>query len=242
MEQSLLVINGVSSEKPIAGIAQTGKDLAVLVELLVDCTNSNTNVGLFFSQFHQTIAAGNDAQDVNLGNAPLRPTRQICNNNMLAHEIDSQDAIDSEMQCRLHRVNCSRMNHPFFRSHLLEHFHDAHDGITGGHDGIQDVGDVALALLGEAVVVLDRHQVLPVHANVMDAGIRQKFQHALGHSQAGAEDRDDGDPLGNLVAGGINVIVAQGDVERHGLGGEGRRGLVSKVERYLSECPSEFAG
>lgn len=76
----------------------------------------------------------------------------------------------------------------------------------------------------------------------MDAGIRQKFQHALGHSQAGAEDRDDGDPLGNLVAGGIDVIVAQGDVERHGLGGEGRRGLVSKVERYLSECPSEFAG
>ena len=114
MEQSLLVINGVRSEKPIAGIAQTGKDLAVLVELVVDCTNGNTNVGLFFSQFHQTIAAGNDAQDVNLGNAPLRPTRQICNNSMLAHEIDSQDAIDSEMQCRLHRVNCSRMKSSIF--------------------------------------------------------------------------------------------------------------------------------
>lgn len=115
MEQSLLVINGVRSEKPIAGIAQTGKDLAVLVELVIDCTNGNTNVGLFFSQFHQTIAAGNDAQDVNLGNAPLRPTRQICNNSMLAHEeIDSQDAIDTEMQCRLHRVNCSRMKSSIF--------------------------------------------------------------------------------------------------------------------------------
>ena len=131
---------------------------------------------------------------------------------------------------------------PFLHSHLLEHFHYAHDGIAGGHDGIQDVGDVALALLGEAVVVLDRHQVLPVHANVVDAGIRQQLQHALGHPQAGAKDRDDGDPLGNLVAGGIDVIVAQGDVERHGFGGERRRRLVSKVERNLSECPSEFAG
>ena len=49
MEQSLLIINGIRSEKPIAGIAQTGKDLAVLVELVVDCSDANANVGLFFN-------------------------------------------------------------------------------------------------------------------------------------------------------------------------------------------------
>jgi hypothetical protein len=80
MEQGLLIINGIRSEKPIAGIAQTGKDLAVLIELVVDRTNANANVGLFFNQFLQTIAAGNDAQDVNLGNAPLRPNKADCNN------------------------------------------------------------------------------------------------------------------------------------------------------------------
>ena len=94
MEQGLLIINGIRSEKPIAGIAQTGKDLAVLVELVIDRADANTNVGLFFNQFLQTIAAGNDAQDVNLRNAPLRPDKTDCNN-MLAHEINSQDAIDS---------------------------------------------------------------------------------------------------------------------------------------------------
>ena len=92
MEQSLLIINGIRSEEPIAGIAQTGKDLAVLIELVVDRTNANANVGLLLNQLLQTIAAGNDAQDVNLGNAPLRPDMTDCNN-MLA--IDSQDAIDS---------------------------------------------------------------------------------------------------------------------------------------------------
>ena len=75
MEQSLLIINGIRSEKPIAGIAQTGKDLAVLIELVVDRTNANANVGLCFNQLLETIATGNDAQDVNLGNTPLRPDK-----------------------------------------------------------------------------------------------------------------------------------------------------------------------
>ncbi len=80
MEQSLLIINGIRSEKTIAGIAQTGKDLAMLIELVIDRADANTNVGLLFNQFLQTIAAGNDAQDVNLGNAPLRPNKADCNN------------------------------------------------------------------------------------------------------------------------------------------------------------------
>ena len=80
MEQSLLIINGIRSEEPIAGIAQTGKDLAVLIELVVDRTNANANVGLLLNQLLQTIAAGNDAQDVNLGNAPLHPDETDCNN------------------------------------------------------------------------------------------------------------------------------------------------------------------
>ena len=126
-------------------------------------------------------------------------------------------------------------------SYLLEHFHNAHNGIAGGHVGVQDVGDVAFAFLREAVVVLDRHQSLTVHSNVMNAGVGQKLEHRLAHSEAGAEDGDDGDALGNLGAGGIDVVLAQRDVECHRLGGQGRRGLIAQMERDLTECPSEFS-
>ena len=71
MEKGLLIINGVRTEKPIAGIAQTRKDLALVVELVIDGANGDANVGVGINQLLEAVAAGNDAQDVNLGNAPL---------------------------------------------------------------------------------------------------------------------------------------------------------------------------
>jgi hypothetical protein len=71
MKEGLLIINGVRTEKPIAGIAQTRKDLALVIELVIDGANGDANVGVGINQLLEAVAAGNDAQDVNLGNAPL---------------------------------------------------------------------------------------------------------------------------------------------------------------------------
>lgn len=84
MEEGLLVINGISAEQPITGIAQAGKYLALLVKLVIDGTDADTYVGMGLHQLLETIAAGNDAQNVNFGDAPLRSDERDCKRNKLA--------------------------------------------------------------------------------------------------------------------------------------------------------------
>ena len=83
MEEGLLVVNGIRSEQPITSIAQAGKDLALLVKLVIDGANADTNIGVGIHQLFEAIAAGNDAQNVNLGDAPLRSDERDCNKYML---------------------------------------------------------------------------------------------------------------------------------------------------------------
>ena len=84
MEEGLLVIDGISAEQPITGIAQAGKDLALLIKLVVNGADTDTNVGMGLHQLLETIAAGNDAQNVNFGDVPLRSDERECNRYMLA--------------------------------------------------------------------------------------------------------------------------------------------------------------
>ena len=84
MEEGLLIINGISAEQPIAGIAQTGKDLTLLINLVIDGADADTNVGMGLHQLLESIAAGNDAQNVNFGDAPLRSDKNDCGRYMLA--------------------------------------------------------------------------------------------------------------------------------------------------------------
>ena len=84
MEEGLLVVNGISAEQPITSIAQTGKDLTLLIKLVIDGADADTNVGMGLHQLLETIAAGNDAQNVNFGDAPLRSDERGCNRYMLA--------------------------------------------------------------------------------------------------------------------------------------------------------------
>lgn len=78
MEEGLLVVNGISAEQPITSIAQTGKDLTLLIKLVIDGADADTNVGMGLHQLLETIAAGNDAQNVNFGDAPLRFDMKDC--------------------------------------------------------------------------------------------------------------------------------------------------------------------
>ena len=72
------------TEQPITSIAQAGKDLALLIKLVVNGADTDTNVGMGLHQLLETIAAGNDAQNVNFVDAPLRSDERDCNRHMLA--------------------------------------------------------------------------------------------------------------------------------------------------------------
>mmetsp|Transcript_18192 Transcript_18192/g.50495 ORF Transcript_18192/g.50495 Transcript_18192/m.50495 type:complete len:307 (-) Transcript_18192:213-1133(-) len=130
---------------------------------------------------------------------------------------------------------------------LLEHGDGRERSLGRGDDGIEDDGRVGCALARQTVEVLHGGRSrYAVHADVIDGGLGQELQHAVGHAQSGAQDGNDGDALDQLVAGAIQMIVgaflagadADGDGTRREAGGR----LVPEVVSDLAKHGTELAG
>mmetsp|Transcript_50331 Transcript_50331/g.75219 ORF Transcript_50331/g.75219 Transcript_50331/m.75219 type:complete len:212 (-) Transcript_50331:232-867(-) len=136
-------------------------------------------------------------------------------------------------------------------SPLLQDSNNRGDGVTRRNNGIQYIGNISETLARESIVVLDRHSrdFVFVHADMMNASIRQKFQHGLCHSQSTSQNRNESHAIRQLVAMriGLHRVGSKGRVRYfwnrniHILGMQRRGSFVAQVIRHFPQHRAKLA-
>ena len=56
-------------------------------------------------------------------------------------------------------------------AYLFQYPNNAKNGLRRGHDGIQNVRYIRIAFFWKTIVILDRHEILLVHADMVYSGL-----------------------------------------------------------------------
>jgi len=111
-------------------------------------------------------------------------------------------------------------------------------GAAGREHRVEDEAEVDVRRRGKLVVVLDRAEgaLVAEEAEVPDLRGRHQLEHRVDHAEAGTQDRDEPDPLPELVA------VHRLERRRHLPGAHLRvgEGLVAQEPRQLAHDLPEF--